>query len=121
MSKGLQSLSIGSNDITSFDDLAPLATLENLIQLDLSGTELTGKEGYREKVFGIFSGLQILDNLDKNGQAIEYSDDEDEDEEYEYEDGEEEFFDDEFDENEVQDEEGDDLEEAGKPEKKLKV
>jgi|NOAtaT_6_FD_contig_31_3435603_length_727_multi_4_in_0_out_0_1 hypothetical protein len=69
----LQSLSLGSNKITTINDLAPLKKLENLIQLDLSETELSKTEDYRKAVFELLTNLQVLDNLDAEGNEYEYS------------------------------------------------
>ena len=69
----LQSLSLGSNKITTTSDLVPLKKLENLIQLDLSETDLAKTPGYRKDVFELLTGLQVLDNLDAEGNEYEYS------------------------------------------------
>ena len=69
----LQSLSLGSNKIGSLSDLAPLKKLENLIQLDLSETDLAKTQDYRKAVFELLPNLQVLDNLDAEGNEYEYS------------------------------------------------
>ena len=82
--KSLQSLSLGSNSIGSIKDLEPLKGLEHLIQLDLSDTELAKGQDYRSSVFNLLKNLQVLDNLDADGNEYEYSgeeDDEDDDDE----------------------------------------
>lgn len=101
----LQSLSLGSNTINSIEDVVPLKALENLIQLDLSETGLSKTDDYRKNVFELIPNLQVLDNLDVDGNEYEYSSDED----GEGEDGE----DDEDNEDESDDEEGEDDGEEG--------
>ena len=100
-----------------------LSGLENLIQLDLSNCKVAGLENYRTKIFEIFKSLEILDNLDKEGNAINYSDDEDEDYDYDNDGGEEEeeeydedFDDDEIDATEFQNQEGDEEQKGGEEE-----
>ena len=78
--KTLQSLSLGSNTINTNKDLEPLKNLNGLIQLDLSETNLSKNENYRESVFQLIQSLQVLDNLDLNGKEFEYSDDDEDDE-----------------------------------------
>mmetsp|Transcript_17444 Transcript_17444/g.19862 ORF Transcript_17444/g.19862 Transcript_17444/m.19862 type:complete len:212 (-) Transcript_17444:167-802(-) len=113
----LQSLSIGGNPISSLDDLKPLTKLEKLVQLDLFGSPLSEQDGYREKVFGMFSGLQILDNKDADGEEVEYAEEEEGEDE---EDDEEEYDDEEFEEEEEEDDEEDDEEEDYKAGQKKK-
>mmetsp|Transcript_27709 Transcript_27709/g.31956 ORF Transcript_27709/g.31956 Transcript_27709/m.31956 type:complete len:212 (+) Transcript_27709:85-720(+) len=102
---GLQSLSLGGNPISNLDDLRPLTKLEKIVQLDLFGSPISETDGYREKIFGMFSNLQILDNKDADGEEVEYDeaeddeDDEGEDDEFEGDEG------DEDDEDEDEDEE----------------
>ena len=76
----LQSLSLGSNKIATIADLAPLKKLTNLIQLDLSDTELSKTADYRKSVFELIPNLQVLDNLDVEGNEYEYSSEDDMDE-----------------------------------------
>ena len=76
---GVQSISLANNSILKFQDLAPLATIENLVQLDLSETKLSSHPEYRSRVFKMFKNLHILDNLDSEGKPFEYSDDSDPD------------------------------------------
>ena len=76
---GVQSISLANNSILKFQDLAPLATIENLVQLDLSETKLSAHPEYRSRVFKMFKNLHILDNLDSEGKPFEYSDDSDPD------------------------------------------
>ena len=73
----LQSLSLGSNDIKTVEDLTPLAKLEHLIQLDLSETDLSKTADYRKDVFVKLPNLQILDNLDQSGNEYNYESEDD--------------------------------------------
>lgn len=120
----LQSLSIGSNKIDSFNQIEPLKNLKQLFQLDLSDTPISQLEDYREQIFNTLPGLQILDNLSKDGLSVDYQDggddqveDDDDDDDYDEDDHdmEEEDNGDDYDQNEVE------IEEMGEPKKKLKV
>lgn len=58
------------------------------MQLDLDATPLKkeNEKTYSEKIFAMFPGLQVLDNLDKDGKEFqydvdEYSDESDEEDE----------------------------------------
>lgn len=113
----LQSLSLGSNKIVNIKDLSPLKNLQHLIQLDLSETELSKTQDYRNAVFSLIPSLQVLDNLDVNGNEYEYSSENDEDDENgdfdgdeddDDEDGELEDDDEDDDEDGEDDEDGDD-------------
>lgn len=80
-----------------------------MIQLDLSNSPIEEIDNYRTQVFAIFPNLQILDNLDSNGNPIDYSDDEDEEANYEDEGSEEDDemnYIDEFDDDEIDVDEG---------------
>ena len=123
--KSLQSLSLGSNSINSIKDLEPLKGLEHLIQLDLSDTELAKGSDYRVSVFGLLKNLQVLDNLDVDGNEYEYSgdddeeddgDDDEEDDEEEEDDEDEGADDDEEDDDEEDDEEDDEDEDEDEEE-----
>lgn len=117
----LQSLSISDNQVATVEDLRPLYALP-LAQLDLSGTELAGQKNYRDEVFGAFKELQILDNQDKDGNEVEYEEDEfeDEDGEEDLEDEEDGYDDDEEDdeEDEEEDYEDEDDDEEDEPKNK---
>lgn len=105
----LQSLSLGSNKIVTIQDLAPLKSLENLIQLDLSDTEFAKTADYRKAVFELIPNLQVLDNLDVEGNEYEYSSDDNDEEDNGDFDAEDDEDGDEFDDDEDEDgEEGDD-------------
>ena len=105
--KSLQSLSLGSNSINSLKDLEPLKGLEHLIQLDLSDTELAKGQEYRVSVFGLLKNLQVLDNLDVDGNEYEYSGDDDEEEDGDEDDEGEDLDEEDLDEDDLdEDEEG---------------
>jgi len=74
----LQSLSLGGNPISSFEDLQAFTKLSKLIQLDLFGCPMSEDPKYRERIFSLFPSLQILDNRDKEGVEVDYEE-EDED------------------------------------------
>lgn len=77
--KKIESISLSENEICTFDDLAALEGLTELVQLDLSSTPLAKDPEYRSRIFKMFPSLKILDNKDKLGNPYEYSDvDEDE-------------------------------------------
>ena len=56
----LQSLSLGGNQIKTFDDLKPLKNLDKLFQLDLIDCEICEVPEYREKIFEFFPSLEVL-------------------------------------------------------------
>jgi Leucine-rich repeat (LRR) protein len=56
----LQSLSLGGNQIKTFDDLKPLKNLEKLFQLDLIDCEICEVPEYREKIFEFFPSLEVI-------------------------------------------------------------
>ena len=73
------------------------------MQLDIDDTPVYSLEDSRAKIFEVFPKLEILNNTDKDGQEINYSDEEFGDEEF----GEDEF-DDGDEEGEIDQKEGDD-------------
>jgi len=79
----LQSLSLGGNPVSSFDDLNTLIKLNKLIQLDLFGCPVSEDPKYREKIFSLFPSLQILDNKDKDGVEVDYDEEDDDAEDFE--------------------------------------
>lgn len=72
----LDCVSIGDNQINVVGDVAPLAEIESIVQLDFCETKFSESEDYREKVFELFPNLKILDNKDINGNSYEFEDDE---------------------------------------------
>ena len=57
--KSLQSLTLGANEIYSYEELECLKDLPELFQLELSGCPVSGKEDYREKVYSMFKNLEV--------------------------------------------------------------
>jgi len=58
--KQLQSLSLGGNQFNTFDEIKPLAALDNLIDLDLFGCKICEDSKYRPKIYEIFPNLMVL-------------------------------------------------------------
>lgn len=71
----LTHLNLSGNKIKELEDLAPLAKLANLRNVDFFNCEVTKLESYRDKVFKLLPNLKFLDGFDQNEQ-------EDEEEEY---------------------------------------
>lgn len=90
----LTHLNLSGNKIKELEDLAPLAKLAHLRNVDLFNCEVTKVESYREKAFKLLPSLKFLDGFDQNEQE------DDEEDEYGCDDSEGEEVDD--------DEEGDD-------------
>jgi len=111
----LQSLSLGGNPISNLDDLKPLNKLEKIVQLDLFNSPISETEGYRDKIFGMFSSLQILDNKDADGEEVEYEGDEEGEDEEDFDEDEDEEEEEDYDEDDEEDEEP-----KGKGKKKVK-
>lgn len=105
----LTHLNLSGNKIKELDDLAPLAKLSNLRNVDLFNCEVTKLDQYREKVFKLLPSLKFLDGFDLNEQEDEedeYGCDDSEGDESEGEDSEGEDDDDDED-DEDEDDEGD--------------
>jgi len=98
----LQILMLSDNAINDFTEIKALSNLKELIQLDLNNTPLSKKDNYRKKIFELVPTLEILDELDKDGNPYEF-DDEGED----FEEGEGDESEDEYDEDEEEEEEYD--------------
>lgn len=58
--KQLQSLSLGGNNFNSYEEIKPLASLDNLIDLDLFGCKICEDKNYREKIYDIFPNLIVF-------------------------------------------------------------
>ncbi|CAD8078987.1 unnamed protein product [Paramecium sonneborni] len=71
-------LSLAENKIKTFSELEPIKNLKKLQQLDLSDNPISKQASYFKNVFDLVPGLQVLDNKDKNGNDIQYSDDDEE-------------------------------------------
>lgn len=68
-------MSLGSNNICSFQELRPLQNLKELVQLDLSDCPICELPDYRTTVFAMIPSLEILDNKNRKGEELVYSDD----------------------------------------------
>jgi hypothetical protein len=53
---------LGGNSLSSVEDLDALKALPNLKELEVLGTELSEKEGYRADVFKKLPGLEVRPN-----------------------------------------------------------
>merc|ERR1712150_138332 len=110
----LTHLNLSGNKIKEIDELAPLAKLASLRNIDLFNCEVTKLECYRDKVFKLLPTLKFLDGFDQNEQEDEedeYGCDDSEGEEVDADDDEE-GDDDEEDDDDDDDEEDDDEEEG---------
>jgi len=70
----LTHLNLSGNKIKELDDLAPLAKLTHLRNVDLFNCEVTKLSDYREKVFELLPSLKFLDGFDLNEQEDEEDD-----------------------------------------------
>ncbi|CAD8090397.1 unnamed protein product [Paramecium primaurelia] len=70
-------LSFHENQIKTFDELEPIKKMRVLKQLDFSQNPIEKEEGYFQRVFDLLPKLIVLDNKDKNGNDMVYSDNED--------------------------------------------
>jgi len=86
--KSLTHLNLSGNNIKTIEALEPLASLPNLISLDLYDCEVTSKENYRQQVFKLLPGLKYLDNFDCDMKERNDSDDEESEDEVEAKDAE---------------------------------
>ncbi|CAK73675.1 unnamed protein product (macronuclear) [Paramecium tetraurelia] len=112
--KNIICLSLAENQIKSLEELQVLKNLSSLQQLDLSDNEVEQQAGYHQKIFEMLPNLQVLDNKNKDGKGIEYSD---EDNDFEEGIGSDSEFNDDEDEDEDEEESED---ESPKPQKKTK-
>ena len=77
----LVELSVAGNAIGSVDELQALKDAP-LVVLDLVGCPCSDdSQEYRDKVFGMFPSLQVLDGKDKDGEEVELGSDDDDGEE----------------------------------------
>lgn len=107
----LTHLNLSGNKIKELDELAPLAKLAHLRNVDLFNCEVTKLESYRDKAFKLLPNLKFLDGFDQNEQEDEedeYGCDDSEGEDGEGEEDEEGEDDDEEDEDDEDDDEEDD-------------
>jgi acidic leucine-rich nuclear phosphoprotein 32 family protein A/C/D len=68
-------LNLSGNRIKDFEELKPLANLENLDVLDLFNNEVTQTEQYRDKVFELIPTLKYLDGFDQDDDEAPSDDD----------------------------------------------
>lgn len=61
-------MNLSGNKLASVSDLAPLASLECLVSLELNNCEISCIENYRKEVFALLPNLKYLDGLDINGE-----------------------------------------------------
>ena len=88
-SNDLVVLKIGSNKITSLDQISQLQGIKNLLKLDLSGNKVADRMDFEGKVFDLLPTLQVINDYDRDG---EYVDDEfDHSEDFDLEEGEVEY------------------------------
>jgi acidic leucine-rich nuclear phosphoprotein 32 family protein A/C/D len=74
--KSITHLNLSGNKIKDAEELAPLAHLTSLRNLDLFNCEVTKIDGYREKIFKLLPSLKFLDGFDQNEQEDEEDDEE---------------------------------------------
>jgi acidic leucine-rich nuclear phosphoprotein 32 family member A/C/D len=74
--KSITHLNLSGNKIKDVEELAPLANLTSLRNLDLFNCEVTKIDGYREKIFKLLPSLKFLDGFDQNEQEDEEDDEE---------------------------------------------
>lgn len=119
----LTHLNLSGNKIKELEDLAPLAKLANLRNVDLFNCEVTKLENYRDKVFKLLPDLKFLDGFDQNEQEDEedeYGCDDSEGDEVDGDEDEEDDDDEEEDDDEEDDEDEEDEDEEGIVTKKVK-
>lgn len=109
----LTHLNLSGNKIKELDDLAPLAKLCHLRNIDLFNCEVTNIGDYRDRVFKLLPTLKFLDGFDQNEQEDE-EDDEYGCDESEGDDGDDD--DDEADDDDEEDEEDEEDENDGETE-----
>ncbi|KAJ3125288.1 hypothetical protein HK098_000413 [Nowakowskiella sp. JEL0407] len=61
LSSCLKILDLGNNLIRSFADIVALASLRNLVNLNLKGNPVCTQEGYRERILALVPTLRVLD------------------------------------------------------------
>lgn len=68
---------MANNQINDLKSLEAIKCLTELRNLDLIENKVTNEPDYREKVFDMFPELQVLDQLNKEGDEVLSVDDED--------------------------------------------
>lgn len=71
----LQQLALGGNPIKTLEEIKVLAKLQELKEVDFIQCPVSELPNYREKVYEILQGLDILDNCDKEGNLVADEDD----------------------------------------------
>lgn len=56
-------IKFAANNVKDLSEIEVLKGLKELKNLDLGGNPVAEQEGYREKIFEMFSELVVLDNL----------------------------------------------------------
>lgn len=74
----LESLAFDGNQITSLDNFSLLAGLSKLREISLADCPVAQEDGYREKLFSLLPQVQIIDDVDREGNVIELDESEDE-------------------------------------------
>ena len=72
----------GNKKLAEFDQIADVAKLSSLMRLELEGSGLAEKDGYRDEIFKKVPTLEVIDSLNQKGEEVPDDEDE-EDEEYE--------------------------------------
>jgi len=70
--RNLESLALDGNQIGSLEKFHYLAGLRNLREISLVGCPAARSEGYRGKLFAILPQLEIIDDMNKAGESVEY-------------------------------------------------
>ena len=80
----LYKLKVGENPISSLKVLEGLKNMTSLTKVEVIGCPITNIENYREKLFNVLGNVDIIDNIDRNGDDCEttvYEEQEEEDSE----------------------------------------
>lgn len=104
----LTHLNLSGNKIKELEELAPLAKLASLRNVDLFNCEVTKIDGYRDNVFKLLPTLKFLDGFDQNEQEDEEEDELDGCDDSDVEEGDEEEDDDEDDDDDEEDDDAED-------------
>ena len=73
---GLRSLDLDCIKIDSLHQLEPLKELKNLQRLEINDCEFVEEPANREKIFKLLPQLEVLNGEDKEGNPVDYSDEE---------------------------------------------
>lgn len=75
-SETLRTLKLAKNELKTKEDLAPLADLKFLRNLDLEKNDVCKLSDYKQHMFQLCPSLQVLDNQNRAGELV-LSEDED--------------------------------------------